>query len=126
MFDASFGPYTLSVGRVHEKQYSPPVTTWCVKREGHPTVGLTHFETIILWCLAREPGAVVHRDEIFKVMYADRVPPSSNGIEVLIRRIRRKLDPVGDLKLIKTVRGRGYQLRNNWQEVKIPHEEKAA
>lgn len=105
MFDASFGPYILDGIK------------GTVEREGWPPVGLTHFETIILWCLAREPGAVVHRDEIFRVMYADRVPPSSNGIEVLIRRIRRKLDPIGDLDLIKTVRGHGYQLRNDWPQV---------
>lgn len=105
MFDASFGPYVLNGNK------------GSVARDGLLVAHLTHFETIILWCLAREPGTVVHRDEIFKVMYADRVPPSSNGIEVLIRRIRRKLDPIGDLNLIKTVRGKGYQLRNDWPQV---------
>lgn len=104
MFDAVFGPYVLDGNK------------GTVKQEGSPPVGLTHFECIILWCLAKEPGTVVHRDEIFKVMYADRVPPSSNGIEVLVRRIRRKLDPVGNLNLIKTVRGKGYQLRADWPQ----------
>lgn len=116
MFDASFGPYTLSAEQREEKENSRPVTVWVVKRDGYPPVDLTHFETIILWCLAKWPGAVVHRDAIFEVMYTDRVPPSSNGIEVLIRRIRRKLDPTGSEGLIKTIRGRGYQLRNDWPQ----------
>lgn len=101
MFEANFGPYVLD-------------TNGTVRKGEIKVAYLTTFESIILWCLTKTPGEVVHRDEIFKSMYVDRAPPSSNGIEVFVRRIRRKLDPDGSQRLIATVRGKGYKLRNDW------------
>lgn len=108
-----FGPYTLDVEKCN------------VKHGEWPTVGLTPFESKILETLAKTPGQVVLREEIEKALYDGKSAlerparsPNSNGLEVMIRRIRRKLDPIGDLGLITTVRGQGYALRT-WPEEKV-------
>lgn len=105
-----FGPYTLDVGKCN------------VQNGDWPKVGLTPFETRILQVLAKTPGQTVLRDEIETALYDGKSAlerparsPNSNGLEVMIRRIRRKLDPDGSVGLITTVRGRGYALRT-WEE----------
>jgi two-component system, OmpR family, response regulator PhoP len=108
-----FGPFTLDVEKC------------TVQRDEGLKVGLTPFETTILQTLARNPGQTVLREEIETAMYDGRSAlerpvrsPNSNGLEVMIRRIRTKLDPQGEIGLIVTVRGRGYALRH-WPEEKV-------
>ena len=42
-------------------------------------------------------------------MYGEDLDPDSNVLEVLVGRLRRKLDADGSLKPIETLRGRGYR-----------------
>ena len=44
-------------------------------------------------------------------MYDEAVDKDSNVLEVLVGRLRRKLDPEGTLDPIETLRGRGYRFR---------------
>ncbi len=43
-------------------------------------------------------------------IYEEDLDRDSNVIEVFIGRLRRKIDPNGDLQPIETLRGRGYRL----------------
>lgn len=73
------------------------------------SIELTSFEYRLLEELVR------HRDEVLsKYTLADALYPhdedrDSNVLEVMIGRLRRKLDPDGTLKPIETLRGRGYR-----------------
>ena len=73
-------------------------------------VDLTTFEYRVLEYLAMHPGEVVTKTTLSEHIYEEDADRDSNVIEVFIGRLRRKIDPGGDLKPIETLRGRGYRL----------------
>jgi two-component system response regulator QseB len=70
------------------------------------TVALSAREYQILQVLMRRPGAIVSRAGFEEQLYGWDEEIDSNAIEVHIHRLRQKLDP----KMIRTVRGLGYQM----------------
>ena len=80
-----------------------------VQRAGQP-VELTAKEFALLECLALQVGQVVDRTAITAHVWDDNHDPFTNVLEVLVRRLRRKLDDGFEPKLIQTVRGAGYLL----------------
>ncbi len=72
-------------------------------------VDLTAFEYRLLEFLMRRKGEVVTKSELADYLYPHDDNRDSNVIEVLIGRLRRKLDPAGQLQPIETLRGRGYR-----------------
>lgn len=80
-------------------------------RRGAETLRLTSREFTILELLMRSPGAIVSREEILEQAWGEREEPMSNTIDVLVGRLRRKLDSRGKPSRIETVRGMGYRLR---------------
>jgi two-component system response regulator PhoP len=92
------GPVTLNLG------------TQKVSVDGQE-VELTSYEYRLLEHLARERRRVLSKDELAAHLYPHDEERDSNVIEVLIGRLRRKLDPDGSLQPLETVRGRGYRFR---------------
>ena len=72
-------------------------------------VELTSFEYRLLELLMLHAGEVLSKSDLTDKLYAQDFERDSNVIEVLIARLRRKLDPDDQLKPIATLRGRGYQ-----------------
>jgi two-component system, OmpR family, response regulator PhoP len=72
-------------------------------------VELTSYEYKLLEHLARNRTRVLSKDELSSHLYPHEEERDSNVIEVLIGRLRRKLDPDGSLQPLETVRGRGYR-----------------
>ena len=72
-------------------------------------VELTAFEYRVLEILAMNPARVVSKSELTEHLYEQDFDRDSNVIEVFVGRLRRKLDPDGRLKPIRTVRGQGYR-----------------
>lgn len=70
---------------------------------------LTAFEFRLLEYLAREQARVVSKQELSDYLYPHDQDRDSNVLEVLIGRLRKKLDPDGTLQPIETLRGRGYR-----------------
>ncbi|MBA2964235.1 MULTISPECIES: response regulator transcription factor [Ramlibacter] len=70
---------------------------------------LTAFEYRLLEFLVRERGRVVPKQELADYLYPHGEDRDSNVVDVLLGRLRRKLDPDGTLAPIETVRGRGYR-----------------
>ncbi|MDB5883742.1 MAG: two component transcriptional regulator, winged helix family [Ramlibacter sp.] len=70
---------------------------------------LTAFEYRLLEFLVRERARVVSKQELADYLYPHDEDRDSNVLEVLIGRLRRKLDPEGTLAPIETLRGRGYR-----------------
>lgn len=79
-----------------------------VRIYGH-LVELTAFEYRVLEFLAMNPSRVVSKTELTEHLYEQDFDRDSNVIEVFVGRLRRKLDPDGDFKPIRTVRGQGYR-----------------
>jgi two-component system response regulator PhoP len=78
---------------------------------GGQEIELTSYEYRLLEHLARERRRVLSKDELAAHLYPHDEERDSNVIEVLIGRLRRKLDPDGSLQPLETVRGRGYRFR---------------
>src|SRR5919112_743456 len=73
-------------------------------------IDLTRRECAVLEALMREPGRVVARERIVAHAWPDGADHRSNVLEVLIRRIREKIDRPFGTDSIQTVRGLGYRL----------------
>ena len=70
---------------------------------------LTTFEYRILEHLMLRAGDVISKTELTERLYDQDFERDSNVIEVLVGRLRRKLDPEDTLRPIETLRGRGYR-----------------
>jgi two-component system response regulator PhoP len=73
-------------------------------------VELTSFEYRILEYLMLRAGEVISKADLTDHLYQEDAERDSNVIEVLMGRLRRKLDPDETLHPIETLRGRGYRL----------------
>ncbi|MCB1723651.1 MAG: response regulator transcription factor [Gammaproteobacteria bacterium] len=73
-------------------------------------VTLTAHEYRILEYLTVHAGKVVSKTELTEHVYDQDFDRDSNVVEVLVGRIRKKIDPAGARKPIETLRGRGYRL----------------
>jgi two-component system copper resistance phosphate regulon response regulator CusR len=80
-----------------------------VKRAGKP-IELTAKEFALLEFFARHSGQVVDRASITAHVWDENHDPFTNVLEVLVRRLRRKIDDDYPVKLIQTFRGAGYRL----------------
>lgn len=79
-----------------------------VEQNGHQ-VELTTYEFNTLAYLAHKAGIVVSRSELLDHLYDRDSDRDSNVLEVFVGRLRRKLDPEGELRPIETIRGAGYR-----------------
>jgi two-component system response regulator PhoP len=86
-----------------------------VKVEGRD-VELTAYEYRILEMLMMRPGQVVTKAELTDQLYDQDFESDSNVLEVLITRLRKKLDPGRTLTIIETLRGRGYRIPDRGEE----------
>jgi two-component system, OmpR family, response regulator PhoP len=76
---------------------------------GDRLVDLTGFEFRLLEHLMISRGRVLSKRELADHLYPHDEDRDSNVLEVLLGRLRRKLDPDGRLAPIETLRGRGYR-----------------
>ncbi len=74
-------------------------------------VVLTAYEYRLLEYLALHAGEVVSKTRLGEHIYDEEIERDSNVLEVLLTRLRRKLDPDRSREPIETLRGRGYRLR---------------
>ena len=80
-----------------------------VARLNGEAMDLTAYEYRVLEYLVRERARVVSKQELSDYLYPHDEDRDSNVLEVLIGRLRRKLDPDGTVAPIETLRGRGYR-----------------
>jgi two-component system copper resistance phosphate regulon response regulator CusR len=78
-------------------------------RDGKP-IDLTAKEFSLLEFLAVHKDIVVDRARITAHVWDENHDPFTNVLEVLVRRLRRKIDDGFEPKLIHTMRGAGYRL----------------
>jgi DNA-binding response OmpR family regulator len=83
--------------------------TRSVRRAGLP-IRLTAREFALLEYLMRNPHRVVGRAQILARVWDDNFEPVGNAVDVLVGRVRRKIDTGAGPRLLHTVRGAGYSL----------------
>lgn len=76
-------------------------------------IELSAREYMILEYLARQQGRIVTRATLEEHIWNEELQPNSNIVDVYIARLRRKLDDNHEVKLLETVRGVGYRLRES-------------
>lgn len=81
-----------------------------VTRAGR-AIALTGREYALLEYLIRNQGAVLSREQIERNIFNYDYEGASNMVDVYIRYLRKKIDDGFSTKLIHTVRGAGYVLR---------------
>jgi len=81
-----------------------------VSRNGRP-IELTRTEFALLELLIRNPRRVLTRSEILLAVWGYDFGPTSNSLEVYVGYLRRKTEADGAPRLVQTVRGVGYVLR---------------
>ena len=81
-----------------------------VKRAGVP-IPLTPTEFELLELLLRNSGRVLTRNRLIEAVWGNERDVESNTVDVFIRQLRAKVEPGGSSKLIYTIRGIGYTLR---------------
>jgi two-component system response regulator MprA len=83
-----------------------------VERNGRP-IELTRTEFNLLELFLLNPRQVLSRSLIFERVWGYDFGPTSNSLEVYIGYLRRKTEAEGEPRLIHTVRGVGYALRES-------------
>ena len=79
-------------------------------RAGLP-LNLTTKEFLLLCHLARYAGEVISRTEIVEQVWDVNFQTSTNIVDVMVRRLRAKVDDPFERKLVHTIRGVGYVLK---------------
>ena len=82
-------------------------------RRGNRALELTAQEFDLLELFMRHPRQVLKRDMIYQSVWGYDFTGESNVIEVYVRYLRSKLEEGGQERLIHTVRGVGYVLRQD-------------
>ena len=78
---------------------------------GTRPISLTRTEFHLLELLMRHPRQVLERNQILEEVWGYDFPTTANSLEVYVGYLRRKLESEGERRLIHTVRGVGYSLR---------------
>jgi DNA-binding response OmpR family regulator len=78
---------------------------------GGRTIELTTREYRLLEFLMRSAGRVCSRMMILEKVWDYHFDPGSNLVDVYVRKLREKIDAGSDVKLLHSVRGQGYVIR---------------
>ncbi len=100
-------------GRTPRMEYAGVVldpVTRAVARDGR-AIELTNKEYALLELLLRHPGHVYTRTAILESVWGYDFDAGSNVLEVYMNFLRKKIDVAGSRKLLHTVRGVGYVMR---------------
>ena len=80
-------------------------------RRGQRAVTLSPTEFAMLEHLMRRAGRVVSRHDLIAAVWGDDHEVGSNTVDVFIFLLRSKIETAGEKRLIQTVRGLGYTIR---------------
>jgi DNA-binding response OmpR family regulator len=81
-----------------------------VTRSGS-AVSLTPREFVLLETLMRNTGRVIPRSRLIEAVWGNDREVESNTLDVYVGQLRSKIEPAGSRKLIQTIRGIGYAMR---------------
>lgn len=76
------------------------------------SISLTALEFDLLHYLLQHPRQVLSRQRLLDTVWGDEAAVTPNAVDVYIGYLRQKLEANGDARLIQTVRGVGYVLRD--------------
>lgn len=98
-------------GRLRVADLTLDPATHFVERDGK-SIRLTAKEFSLLEYFMRNPNRVITREMAESHIWSYDFQAMSNVVDVYVRRLRRKIDDPFEVKLIETLRGTGYRLRD--------------
>jgi two-component system copper resistance phosphate regulon response regulator CusR len=104
-------PRALASQVLHVGELVLDQSTREVRRSGE-LIDLTPKEFTVLEYLMRHQGRVMSRTLITEYAWGYHFDPGTNIVDVVINHLRKKVDSKHDKKLITTVRGVGYMIRD--------------
>jgi two-component system, OmpR family, response regulator len=81
-------------------------------KRGDSVISLPAREFALLEYLMRHPGRIISKTSILENIYDYSFDPQTNVVDVLVCRLRNKIDKDFDRKMLHTVRGMGYVLKD--------------
>jgi DNA-binding response OmpR family regulator len=78
---------------------------------GKRMLELTRTEYSLLELLVRNAGRIVPREQIIETVWGFGTDVENSTVDTFVHLLRRKVDPPEEPKLIQTIRGVGYALR---------------
>lgn len=103
----STGPHMLRVGDVELNALTREV------KRGGSLLHLTKTEFDLLELLMRSPGIVMTREQIYEAIWGYDFETSSKSLDVYIGYLRRKTEENGGSRVVFTVRGVGYTVKES-------------
>ena len=86
-------------------------TTTRIARRGTRKIELTNREFRLLEYLMRSAGKICSRMMIIEQVWEYNFDPGTNVVDVYIRKLREKLEEPGEAKLLHSIRGAGYTIK---------------
>jgi len=83
---------------------------------GDRRIELTTREHALLECFMRSVGRVLTRSQLAERVWGLHFDPGSNVVDVYVGYLRRKIDGAGEPRLLHTVRGAGYVMKEGEDE----------
>lgn len=80
-------------------------------KRGDREIELSQREFALLEYLMRSPGRVFSRSQICEHVWNAHFDTGTNMVDVAVTRLRKKIEAAGESKLIDTVRGVGYRMK---------------
>lgn len=99
--------------------------SWILNRETHTLIGsdqvalaLSQREYEMLMIFLEHPNRILSRNQLMDLLYDRDLEPTDRSIDVLIGRIRKKIEPdPRKPSLLKTIRGGGYQFKSTVESI---------
>lgn len=86
-------------------------TTTRIAKRGQRRIDLTNREFRLLEYLMRSAGRICGRMMIIERVWEYNFDPGTNVVDVYIRKLREKIEEPGEAKLLHSVRGAGYMIK---------------
>jgi two-component system response regulator MprA len=82
-------------------------------RRGNRELSLTKTEFDLLELLMQQPNTVISRDYIYETIWGYDFETNSKSLDVYIGYLRRKTEEEGESRLLYTIRGVGYTVKES-------------
>ncbi len=80
---------------------------------GQRAITLTHLEFTLLHAFLQHPRQVLAKEQLLERVWGYDFGGNTNVVEVYLKQLRQKLEAAGEPRLLQTIRGAGYVLRED-------------
>ncbi|WP_282938870.1 response regulator transcription factor [Paenibacillus sp. RC67] len=79
-------------------------------------IDLSRNEFLLMECLVKQADRIITRESLLEALWDDIDFVDDNTLTVNVTRVRKKLEELGIVKAVETIRGQGYRLNTSWRD----------